>query len=56
MYQTSARHWNTAPMTRQPRAVSLDRGLAPARGVLIGVSLGAVLWAGIISAIARILG
>jgi hypothetical protein len=35
---------------------TLEDALAPARGIMIGIPLSAVLWAGIIAALTRFLG
>ena len=54
-YQHRPHRRNTAVLHGRSHGVAID-SLAPARGLLNGIVLGAVLWAGIIAALARCLG
>ena len=56
MYQTHTRHWSSVTGPRHPRVFRREDGLAPARGLLIGTALGAVLWAGIIRMVIHLFG
>ena len=54
-YQYRPRRRNTAVPHDRGQAVAIDP-LAPARGIMNGVVLGAALWAGIIAVLTRFLG